>query len=200
MTIKKLMLLLGLISVVTAQLTACQSVSKAQNTVSDKITGLFGHNEKLPEIDSKGIVDISKATIEQYEQLSANLPLNQWVYLENEKQGIYQLQNKSTEGFVLSMRLNCKISSHPPAFELQDTQGKRILYGYDKEAGQIQFLLDNKNYGNPFDPFQRQTLSHFQQQLASAQVIKLFHAGKLYRFQNQNAELLSKPVSCREHS
>ncbi len=62
-----------------------------------------------------------------------------------------------------------------------------ILYGYDKEAGQIQFLLDNKNYGNPFDPFQRQTLSRFQQQLASAQVIKLFHARKLYRFQNQNA-------------
>ncbi len=46
--------------------------------MSDKITGLFGHNEKLPEIDPKGIVDISKATIEQYEQLSANLPLNQW--------------------------------------------------------------------------------------------------------------------------
>ncbi len=194
------MLLLGLISVVTAQLTACQSVSKAQNTVSHKITGLFGHNEKLPEIDPKGIVDISKATIEQYEQLSANLPLNQWVYLENEKQGIYQLQNKSTEGFVLSLRLNCKISSHPPTFELQDAQGKRILYGYDKEVGQIQFLLDNKNYGNPFDPYQRQNLSRFQQQLASAQVIKLFHAGKLYRFQNQNAELLSKPVSCRENS
>lgn len=193
------MLLLGLISVVTAQLTACQSVSKAQNTVSDKITGLLGNHEKLPEIDQKGIVDISKATIEQYEQLSANLPLNQWVYLENEKQGIYQLQNKSTEGFVLSLRLNCKISSHPPTFELQDAQGKRILYGYDKEAGQIQFLLDNKNYGNPFDPFQRQSLSRFQQQLASAQVIKLFHAGKLYRFQNQNAELLSKPVSCREN-
>ena len=126
--------------------------------------------------------------------------MNQWVYLENEKQGIYQLQNKSTEGFVLSLRLNCKISSHPPTFELQDAQGKRILYGYDKEAGQIQFLLDNKNYGNPFDPFQRQTLSRFQQQLASAKVIKLFHASKLYRFQNQNAELLSKPVSCRENS
>ena len=136
----------------------------------------------------------------KYKQLSANLPLNQWVYLENEKQGIYQLQNKSTEGFVLSLRLNCKISSHPPTFELQDAQGKRILYGYDKEAGQIQFLLDNKNYGNPFDPFQRQSLSRFQQQLASAKVIKLFHASKLYRFQNQNAELLSKPVSCRENS
>ena len=194
------MLLLSLISVVTAQLTACQSVSKAQNTVSHKITGLLGNHEKLPEIDQKGIVDISKATIEQYEQLSANLPLNQWVYLENENQGIYQLQNKSTEGFVLSLRLNCKSSSHPPTFELQDAQGKRILYGYDKAAGQIQFLLDNKNYGNPFDPFQHQTLSRFQQQLASAQVIKLFHAGKLYRFQNQNAALLSKPVSCRENS
>ena len=171
-------MLLSLTCLYITQMTACQSISTAQTTVSDKITGLFGHNEKLPEIDPKGIVDISKATIEQYEQLSANLPLNQWVYLENEKQGIYQLQNKSTEGFVLS----------------------RILYGYDKEAGQIQFLLDNKNYGNPFDPFQRQTLSRFQQQLASAKVIKLFHASKLYRFQNQNAELLSKPVSCRENN
>ena len=199
MIIKKLMLL-SLTCLYITQMTACQSISTTQKTVNDKITGLFSHNEKLPEIDPKGIVDISKATIEQYEQLSANLPLNQWVYLENEKQGIYQLQNKSTESFVLSLRLNCKISSHPPTFELQDVQGKRILYGYDKEAGQIQFLLDNKNYGNPFDPFQRQSLSRFQQQLASAKVIKLFHASKLYRFQNQNAELLSKPVSCRENS
>ena len=88
------MLLLSLTCLCLTQMTACQSISTAQTTVSDKITGLFGHNEKLPEIDPKGIVDISKATIEQYEQLSANLPLNQWVYLENEKQGIYQLQNK----------------------------------------------------------------------------------------------------------
>ena len=93
-------MLLSLTCLYITQMTAWQSISTAQTTVSDKITGLFGHNEKLPEIDPKGIVDISKATIEQYEQLSANLPLNQWVYLENEKQGIYQLQNKSTEGFV----------------------------------------------------------------------------------------------------
>ena len=76
-------MLLSLTCLYITQITACQSIYTAQTTVSDKITGLFGHNEKLPEIDPKGIVDISKATIEQYEQLSANLPLNQWVYLEN---------------------------------------------------------------------------------------------------------------------
>ena len=74
MIIKKLMLL-SLTCLYLTQMTACQSIFTAQNKVSDKITGLFGHNEKLPEIDPKGIVDISKATIEQYEQLSANLPL-----------------------------------------------------------------------------------------------------------------------------
>lgn len=80
-------MLLSLTCLYLTQMTACQSISTAQTTVSDKITGLFGHNEKLPEIDPTGIVDISKATIEQYEQLSANLPLNQWVYLENENKG-----------------------------------------------------------------------------------------------------------------
>ena len=61
MIIKKLMLL-SLTCLYITQMTACQSISTAQTTVSDKITGLFGHNEKLPEIDPKGIVDISKAT------------------------------------------------------------------------------------------------------------------------------------------
>lgn len=192
-------MLLSLTWICITQITACQSLTTAQNTVSDKITGLFGENEKLPEIDPKGIVDISKTTIEQYEQLSANLPLNQWVYLENEKQGIYQLQNKSTDGFVLSLRLNCKISSHQPTFHIQDAHGKLILEAYGQNTGQIQFLLDNKNYANPFDPYQRQALSRFQQSIATAKVIKIFNAGKLYTFQNKNAELLTKPTSCREN-
>ena len=60
-------MLLSLTCLCLTQMTACQSISTTQNTLSDKITGVFSHKEKLPEIDPKGIVDISKATIEQYE-------------------------------------------------------------------------------------------------------------------------------------
>lgn len=154
----------------------------------------------MPEIDAQGIVDLSKASLEQYEQLSATLPLNQWVYLENEKQGTYQLRNTSTEGLTLFFGLNCKISQHQPTFHLQDLRGKVLLKAHDENVGHIQFLLDNKNYRNPFDPYQHKNLPHFQQQLAQAKVIKIFNAGKLYTFQNQNAVLLSKPTSCRENN
>ena len=49
-------MLLSLTCLYITQMTACQSISTTQKTVNDKITGLFSHNEKLPEIDPKGIV------------------------------------------------------------------------------------------------------------------------------------------------
>ncbi len=147
------MLLLSLTCLCLTQMTACQSISTAQTTVSNKITGLFGHNEKLPEIDPKGIVDISKATIEQYEQLSANLPLNQWVYLENEKQGIYQLQNKSTEGFVLSLRLNCKISSHPLRLSFKMRKANVSYTAMIKKQDRFSFYSTTKTTAIPLIHF-----------------------------------------------
>ena len=96
------------------------------------------------------------------------------------------------------MRLNCKITSQRPSFSLSGADGKTLLNAYDDSAGAVQFLLDNKNFGNPFDLHHAKKLENFKLALISAKNIKIFNASKLYAFQNNQAELLQKPVSCRE--
>ena len=135
-------------------ITGCQTISKTTSKATSKVGSWVGLGDKqptVPEIDKKGVVDISKTTLEQIQQLTINMPIGQWVYIENDLQGIYNLQNKSKSGHLLSLKLNCKISSQKPTFNIQDTAGKEILRAYDEQAGPVQFLLDNKNYGNPFN-------------------------------------------------
>ena len=87
-----------------------QKVSTGVNKTTDKVKNLVGLGEKkAPEIDKKGIVDVSKATLEKLEQMTINMPIGQWVYIENDLQGIYNLQNKSKNGVMLFLRLTCNI-------------------------------------------------------------------------------------------
>ena len=133
----------------------CQTVQKVStgvNKTTDKVKNLVGLGEKkAPEIDKKGIVNVSKATLEKLEQMTINMPIGQWVYIENDLQGIYNLQNKSKNGEMLFFRLTCKIPSQKPSFSIQNKDGQEILKAYDPQVGQIQFLLDNKNKTNPFE-------------------------------------------------
>ena len=61
----------------------CQTVQKVStgiNKTTDKVKNLVGLGEKkAPEIDKKGIVDVSKATLEKLEQMTMNMPISQWV-------------------------------------------------------------------------------------------------------------------------
>ncbi len=180
-----------------AGLTGCQTLSKTSSTVSDKVMGMLG-KEKAPEVNQKGTVDISKSTQQQLENLLANMPKNQWVYIENDQQGTSTLKNKSNDNFSLSLKLNCKIATQRPTFSLTNNDEQEILKAHDSAAGQIQILLDNKNYGNPFELTNSQKFQSFKTSLAQAKVIKIFNASKLYTFQNNKAELLTKPVSCRD--
>ncbi|OTG84566.1 hypothetical protein B9T33_01935 [Acinetobacter sp. ANC 5054] len=180
-----------------AGLTGCQTLSKTSSTVSDKVMGMLG-KEKAPEVNQKGTVDISKSTQQQLENLLANMPKNQWVYIENDQQGTSTLKNKSNDNFSLSLKLNCKIATQRPTFSLTNKDDQEILKAHDSAAGQIQILLDNKNYGNPFELTNHQKFQSFKTALAQAKVIKIFNASKLYTFQNNKAELLTKPVSCRD--
>lgn len=180
----------------------CQTVQKVStgvNKTTDKVKNLVGLGEKkAPEIDKKGIVDVSKATLEKLEQMTINMPIGQWVYIENDLQGIYNLQNKSKNGEMLFFRLTCKIPSQKPSFSIQNKDGQEILKAYDPQVGQIQFLLDNKNYSNPFDAINIKKLEPFKAALKKAKMIKIFNNSKLYSFENGHAELLDKPVSCKE--
>ena len=108
------------------------------------------------------------------------------------------LQNKSEDQSILSFGFNCQIDTQRPTFYLYNANGEQILTAYDEKLGQIQFLLDNKNYLNPFSRYSTQKLEIFKKELATAKIIKIYHAGHLYRFENQQAELLTKPVSCQE--
>lgn len=175
-------------------LTGCQSISKT----TDKVGSWLGGKASVPEVNAKGIVDISKTTLNQLEQFSESMPKNQWVYMKNKKQDVYILQNKSDDQSILSFRFNCQISTQKPTFYLYNAKGEQILTAYDDKLGQIQFLLDNKNYLNPFNLYSTQKLETFKKDLATAKTIKIYHAGHLYRFENQHAELLTKPVSCQE--
>lgn len=175
-------------------LTGCQSVSKTTN----KVGSWLGVKPPVPRVDANGIVDLSQTTLNQLEQFNANMPKNQWVYMKNKTQDIYILQNKSDDQSILSFRFNCQLSNQKPTFYLYNAKGEQILSAYDDKLGQIQFLLDNKNYLNPFNLYSTQKLETFKKELATAKTIKIYHAGHLYRFENQHAELLSKPVSCQE--
>jgi hypothetical protein len=180
--------------------TGCQTAKKVSSGVSkttEKVKSLVGLGEaKVPEVDKQGVVDVSKATLEKLEQMKLNMPTGQWVYIENDLQGIYTLQNKSTDGNVLYLRLNCKIPSQKSGFSIEDKDGKELLKAHDPQSGQVQFLIDNKNYGNPFDLVNAKKMPTFQTTLSKAKVIKIFNNSKLYTFNNGHAELLSKPVSC----
>ncbi len=180
-----------------ASLSGCHSLSKASTRISDQVLDLLG-KEKAPEITQPTLDELNKAAQERLEKLLNNMPVNQWVYLDNPQLGSADLQNKSSSYYTLSLRLNCKISSQRPDFKLLSADGQTLLKAYDDSAGTVQFLLDNKNYGNPFDLHSRKKLDSFKSALASAKVIKIFNASKLYSFQNQQAELLEKPVSCAE--
>lgn len=180
----------------------CQTVQKVSTGVTkttDKVKNMVGLGEtKVPEIDQQGVVDASKATLEKLEQMTLNMPIGQWVYIENDLQGIYTLQNKSTDGHMLYFRLNCKIPSQQSGFTIQDKEGKDLLKAHDPQTGPIQFLVDNKNYGNPFNLVNAKKMPVFKQALKAAKTIKIFNQSKLYTFENTHSELLDKPVSCRE--
>lgn len=186
--------------IVTAFISAsgCQSISETSSKVSDKALSMIGlgDKEKAPEIDQKGVVDISKTTLEQIEKLTTNMPTGQWVYIENDLQGVYNLQNKAQDGHMLFMRLNCKNSAQKSGFSIQNKDGQEILKSSDPQAGAIQVLLDNKNYSNPFDTVNLKKLDTFKAALKKAKVVKVFNASKLYTFENGKVELLDKPVSC----
>ncbi|MEG0483724.1 MAG: hypothetical protein RR575_03355 [Acinetobacter sp.] len=177
----------------------CQTVTSGVTKTTDKVKNLVGLGEpKAPEIDQQGVVDVSKATLEKLEQMTLNMPTGQWVYIENDLQGIYTLQNKSADGNMLYFRLNCKIPSQQAGFTIQDKDGKDLLKAHDPQAGQIQFLVDNKNYGNPFDLVNAKKMPLFKKALEKAKMIKIFNNSKLYTFENTHSELLNKPVTCRE--
>ena len=178
--------------------TGCQSISETSSKVSHKALSMIGlgDKEKVPEIDQKGVVDISKTTLEQIEKLTTNMPTGQWVYIENDLQGIYNLQNKAKDGSMLFMRLNCKNTAQKSGFSIQNKDGQEVLKSSDPQAGTIQVLLDNKNYSNPFDTVNLKHLDTFKTALKKAKMIKVFNASTLYTFENGKAELLDKPVSC----
>lgn len=183
--------------VIFSSLIGCQTISKTSNQVSDKVMGMLG-KEKMPEIDKKGTVDISKTTQQQLETLLNTMPKNQWVLIENDQQGTSTLKNKSTDQFTLNLKLNCNVANQRPTFNLTNAERQEILKAHDSNSGQIQFLLDNKNYGNPFDISNSTKFQSFKTAIGQAKVIKIFNASKLYTFQNNKAELLTKAVSCRD--
>ena len=86
----------------------CQSLTKTSNKVKD-LTG-FGE-KKPPEVNSKSVLDVSKTTLAQIEKITLTMPVGQWVYIENDLQAIYSLQNKSADGTMLLLRLNCTLPS-----------------------------------------------------------------------------------------
>lgn len=191
-TINNLVTLLTL-SIIFSSLTACQSLSETSAKVGQWI-GLGTDEVKTPKIDKKGVADLSKKTQQQLQQLIVNMPSNQWIYMEDEKQAIYQLKNKNPSGQILNLKLYCKMSTQTPSFNIEDNANKQLLNSLNKEQGTIQVLLDDRNYGNPFQA--QQKLDQFKIAIKTASEIKVFYASTLYRFQNNNRKLLDKAVSC----
>lgn len=192
---KKFLNLLSFALVLIFMLNACQTVKNTK----DKVTSVFDKSSQMPEMDDNGVVDVSKTTsIEQIEQFTATIPTGQWVYIENDLQGIYSLQNKSVDGSRLFIRLNCKSENQKTGFIIQNKASQDVLRSNDDKIGQIQILLDNKNFLNPFDGYNVKKIEVFKNALIKAKEIKIYNASTLYTFKNGNAELLNKPVTCKD--
>ncbi len=190
--IPRTLMILALVS----HLSACQSISKSASKTTNTFASWLGLKSKVPKIDAHGMVDMSKTSLEQMQELRQNMPADQWVYLENDLQGIYTLQNKSKDGYILSFKLNCKRENQKTGFNILDQSGQVILAVPASHNTTIQFLLDNKNYANPFIEINPKKLERFKADLKTTQVIKIFNSSKLYKFQNNKVQLLDKPVSC----
>lgn len=195
-TINNLVTLLTL-SIILSSLTACQSLSKTSAKVGEWV-GLGKDEVKTPKIDKKGVTDLSKKNQQQLQQLLLNMPVDQWIYMEDEKKAIYQLKNKNQAGQFLNLKLHCKVSTQTPSLNVEDSANKQILNSLNQEQDAIQVLLDDRNYGNPFQARQKEKLDQFKIAITIAKEIKIFQASKLYRFQNNNLHLLDKAVSCVE--
>jgi len=145
-----------------------------------------------------------------------SLPKDGWFILQFKKDGD-RLFNYSNKNYEMSLWFNCTGKGKPGfLIEYSDSYGDGNYGGIDfissnaKNGNRIQFLLDNKNYGDPFTKGDNQ-LAAFKVALKKAHKLTLSVYGKEFNpqtgqdeeklnrsieFKLAHGELLDRPVNC----
>lgn len=169
---------------------------------------------------SSGAVPVKVPEQMSQEEMSAfmkKLPTDGWVLLSY--QGALQLLNYSNKEYILNLRLNCA-DGHPGYLvEYSDAYGDGDWGGLDfvssgKDDGKdVHFLLDGKDYKDPFAGAGTPGLKAFSEALKKAQKLTISaydmemnpetgkNESKLNRsidFKLAHPELLESAVSCNE--
>lgn len=152
----------------------------------------------------------------QFLSWKKSLPKDGWFILQFKKDGD-RLFNYSNKNYEMSLWLNCTGKGKPGfLIEYSDSYGDGDYGGIDyissnaKSGNRIQFLLDNKSYGDPFAKGGDQ-LAVFKTALKKAHKLVLSVYGKelnpqtgkdeeklsrSIEFKLEHSELLDRPVVC----
>lgn len=145
------------------------------------------------------------------------IPVDGWVLLQY-KEG-KQLINRSNKEYVLHLRLLCDKAQQQPGYlvEYSDAYGDGDYGGIDfissrrSNGNEVHFLLDGKDYKDPFIPAAAAAFKTFAEALKKAQKLTISvydnelnpETGKKERrlnrsidFKTAHSELLEIPVSC----
>lgn len=177
-------------------------------------------SQAIAQQDDKNVIEVP-ANLPESEQAAwqKKLPTDGWLLLRFPDHGD-QLLNFSNREYVLHLWLSCKENSkgqpgylveYSDAYRDGDFGGIDFVSSRNHEGRDIHFLLDGKDYGNPFEKQLKEQLADFSTALKKATKLTLSvydsemnpetgkEEPKLNRsidFKMAHSELLDKPVNC----
>ena len=181
-------------------LSACQSNAP---------TVLISDKSSYP---SQSRLDLSKdlPNHEKNMDLKPFLKKNHWINLflsEIEPPNSAINFNFNSLGENIRLNLNCSDSNEQPFFLIEDLDGADVLSSSSEEAEQIEFILDQQVFPNPFQNTQSKDFENFKQIFYQAKLLTIRayvledHSSQTnestpvreYSFNNQYAEVLKAP-------
>ena len=174
----------------------------------------------MAQQDDKNMIEVP-ASLAETEQLAwkKQLPTDGWLLLRFPEQGD-RLLNLSNREYVLHLWLTCAGNSkEPPGYLVEysdayrdgDFGGIDFVSSHNDDGREIHFLLDGKDYGNPFAKQDQSKFTDFATALKKATKLSLSvydnemnpetgkDEPKLNRsidFKMAHSALLEKPVNC----
>ncbi|PSK89794.1 hypothetical protein [Taibaiella chishuiensis] len=169
--------------------------------------------------DSKNIITVSgEMSNEEMVAWKKTLPTDGWILVRFNKEHADHLLNLSHKDYMMHLWLNCE-GKGAPGFLVEYSDNYRDgdfggidFVGSRNDDGRIlQFLLDGKDYGNPFEKGNKQPLPEFSAALKKASKLTLSvydmemnpetgkDEKKLNRsidFKLAHSALLDRPVTC----
>lgn len=157
------------------------------------------------------IIDADKFSEEQLSNISNIASQDGWVLLKYD--GGNYVSNYSNKDYILYFSINCKESSQKPLFLIEysnnyrdgDYGGIDFVSSKD-EHREVEFLLDGKEFKNPFKNLDETQFKSFIETLKKATILTIniydytanneLELNRSLDFKLENGELLDSTVNC----